>query len=142
MELRAVGGGSNLGTVFALTLTNVSTNCLQVECPSNIVATSCATVQEFYAPTVTDYACTNWTVVCTPPSGSYFAPGTVTTVNCAVTDCCSNTTLCSFTVTVNLGAGLQVFCPSNKTVPCGTNWTFNTPTASTCCTTVRKSPVC
>ena len=108
------GGGSwGWGTVFALTVTNVTTNCLQVVCPSDIVTTSCTNVQEFYAPTVTDLGCTNWTVVCTPPSGSYFAPGTVTTVNCAVMDCCGNSKNCYFTVTVlscsNTTSGCQVF---------------------------------
>ena len=96
------GGSAGYGTVFALTLTNsaTSSNCLQVQSPGNIVATSCTNVQEFYAPTVTDLSCSNWTVVLTPPSGSSFAPGTVTTVNCSVTDCCGNSNNSSFTVTV------------------------------------------
>src|ERR1035437_10628167 len=29
---------------------------------------------------------------------------------------------------------LQVQCPTNKTVPCGSTWTFDLPTVSTCCT--------
>ncbi|MHB8520332.1 MAG: choice-of-anchor tandem repeat GloVer-containing protein, partial [Limisphaerales bacterium] len=96
------GGAHDYGTVFALTLTNsaANSNCLQVQCPSNIVVTACTNIQEFYAPTVTDLACSNWTVVLTPPSGSSFAPGTVTTVECAVTDCCGYSNNCSFTVTV------------------------------------------
>src|SRR5208282_3444467 len=94
------GGSSSAGTVFALGLPNPATNCLQVQCPGNITATSCTNVQEFYIPTVTDLACTNWTVNCTPPSGSEFAPGTTNLVTCSVTDCCGNSNSCSFTVTV------------------------------------------
>ncbi|MGP8198646.1 MAG: choice-of-anchor tandem repeat GloVer-containing protein [Limisphaerales bacterium] len=135
------GGISNYGTVFALTFTNLVTNCLQIECPSNIVVTNCTNIQEFYTPTVTDLACTNWTVVCTPPSGSYFAAGTVTTVDCTATDCCSNSASCSFTVTVvqDTNCCLQVQCPTNKTVPCDSAWTFDEPTATSCCTTVIQT---
>jgi len=39
------------------------------------------------------------TVVCTPESGSYFAPGT-TVVNCTATDASGNQSTCQFTVTV------------------------------------------
>ena len=30
--------------------------------------------------------------------------------------------------------GITVICPTNKTVPCGSVWTFDPPTAPTCCT--------
>ena len=98
-------GGSGYGTVFALALTNSAANCLQIECPSNIVVTSCTSIQEFYAPTVTDLSCSSRTVVCTPPSGTYFAPNTTNLVNCVVTDCCGLSNSCSFTVTVLPGPG-------------------------------------
>jgi hypothetical protein len=101
--------------------TNCATNCLQVECPSNIVVTSCTNVQEFYAPTVTDSCCSNWTLVCTPPSGSYFAPNTTTVVDCFVTDYCGMSNSCSFAVTVQLGPNcssncITLNCPSNIVV--------------------------
>lgn len=41
----------------------------------------------------------NITVVCVPPSGSFFPPG-VTTVNCTATDGCGNQSSCNFPVTV------------------------------------------
>jgi uncharacterized repeat protein (TIGR03803 family) len=94
------GTSGYAGTVFALTLTNIATNCLQVQCPGDIVTNSCTNVQVFYAPSVTDLGCTNPTVLCTPPSGTPFAPNSTNTVTCSVTDCCGNSNGCTFTVTV------------------------------------------
>ena len=100
-----------------------STNCLlMMNCPSNIVVTSCFNVQEFYAPTASNICCgVDSTVTCTPPSGSIFAVGTTTTVICTATDCVQNTNYCSFTVTVMPGTScatnyLQVQCPTNLVV--------------------------
>ena len=131
------------------TSAQTNTNCpLVMNCPSNIVVTSCFNVQEFYNPTAFNYCCgvlyTN--VVCTPPSGSIFAVGTTTMVTCSAIDCYQNTNYCTFTVTVlqdtNCATNcLQIQCPSNivaasctnlavyyapaVTDPCcGTNWTL------------------
>jgi hypothetical protein len=125
-------------TVTVLQGTNCATNYLQVQCPSNIVVTSCTNIQEFYAPTVTDSNCSNWTIVLTPPSGSFFAPNTTNLVDCFVTDYCGESNDCSFTVIVLQGTNcatncLQVQCPTNKVVPCGSNWVFDLPVASSCC---------
>lgn len=87
-------------TVTVVPGTSCATNYLQVQCPTNIVVASCTNIQEFYAPTVTDTACSNWTVVLSPPSGSFFAPNTTTLVDCFVGDYCGETNDCSFTVTV------------------------------------------
>jgi uncharacterized repeat protein (TIGR03803 family) len=92
--------GNGYGTVFALTVTNWTTNCLQIQCPNDMVITSCIPVQEFYTNTVTDLACSNVTVWCNPTNGSYFAPNTTNWVTCYATDCCGNSNSCSFTVTV------------------------------------------
>jgi uncharacterized repeat protein (TIGR03803 family) len=96
------GGISNNGTVFALNVTNSNwtTNCLQIQCPSDIVVTACTNIQEFYTPTVTDLVCSNVNVWCNPTNGSYFAPDTTNWVTCYATDCCGNSNTCSFTVTV------------------------------------------
>ncbi len=69
-------------------------------CPSNIVVLSCTNIGVEYSATVTGTCCTNVTVVYTPPSGTVFAPGTLTNVHCVATDCCSNSTSCDFTVSV------------------------------------------
>jgi uncharacterized repeat protein (TIGR03803 family) len=109
----AAGGSSGNGTVFALTVTNFATNCLQIQCPSNMVVTACTNIQEFYTPTVTDLACSNVTVWCNPTNGSYFNPGTTNLVTCYATDCCGNSNYCSFTVTVQWATNCCCACISN-----------------------------
>ena len=53
------------------------------------------------------------------------------------TDACGNTNTCSQTVTVEDTTPPVLTCAANKTVPCGTAWNFDAPTASdTCCTNV------
>ena len=106
-------------TVTVLCNTNGCTNgCINLVCPINMVVTSCVPIQEFYSPTVTDTCCSNVTVVCTPPSGSTFAPNTATTVNCMATDSCSNSCTCSFTVTVIQAASPPIITsyPTNITI--------------------------
>ena len=127
-------------TVTVLPGLGCATNYLQVQCPSNIVVTSCTNIQEFYAPIVTDTACSNWTVVLSPPAGSFFAPNTTTLVDCFVGDYCGETNDCSFTVTVMAGTNcptdcLQVECPTNKKVKCGSKWAFDLPQVISCCPT-------
>jgi len=133
----SAGGSLGSGTVFALTLTNLKTNCLQIECPSNIVVTSCTNVQEFYAPTVTDLACTNVTVWCDPTNGSHFAPCTTNPVTCYATDCCGNSNSCSFTVTVVDTNPPVLTCGTNitLTIPCNMPWPVPQAT-NACCTNV------
>jgi hypothetical protein len=83
------------------TVTVLNANLLMIQCPSDVEAMSCTNLQVFYTVTVTNSCCTNITVQCTPPSGSFFAPGTTNKVHCVATeDCCSNTASCDFTVTV------------------------------------------
>ena len=110
-------------TVTVIQGTNCATNYLSVQCPTNIVVASCTNIQEFYAPTVTDNACSNWTVTLSPPSGSFFAPNTTTLVDCFVGDWCGETNDCSFTVTVLPGTN----CPTNCiTLVCPTNMVLAT----------------
>lgn len=69
-------------------------------CPSNqtVVSPNPATpaVVNYPPPTASDN-CPGVVVVCNPPSGSSFPPGT-TTVTCTATDASGNTATCSFTV--------------------------------------------
>jgi photosystem II stability/assembly factor-like uncharacterized protein len=77
-----------------------STNPPVINCPSNIVvAGACPATLVYYEVTASSEYCSNVTVVATPPSGSFFGPGT-TPVYCTATDCCGNTNFCSFSVTV------------------------------------------
>ena len=93
------------GPSCSFTVTVNDTQPPAVTCPADLVAvtpqnvcttTSCAIVT--YSATATDN-CPGVTLVCTPPSGSCLPPG-VTTVTCTATDASSNTSSCSFTVTV------------------------------------------
>jgi alpha-L-fucosidase len=70
--------------------------------PSNLTlsATTEAGTAATFAPTATDVVSGSLAVICTPPSGSVFVPGT-TTVQCSATDAAGNTASGSFTVTVN-----------------------------------------
>jgi hypothetical protein len=96
------------------TVTVVNTNLPVIQCPSNIVVTSCVATQVFYTVTASNLCCTNVEVVCNPVSGSSFAPGTTTTVYCTATDCCTNIATCSFTVTVLCNN--QPCCPETNGV--------------------------
>ncbi|MGD0814113.1 MAG: HYR domain-containing protein [Verrucomicrobiota bacterium] len=122
---------------------NCATNCLQIQCPSNIVVSSCTNLPVYYAPTVTDPCCgTNWTLVCTPPSGSFFAPNTTNLVDCFVTDYCGLSNSCSFTVIVLPDTNncptncITLECPSNIAVATCSNCMpvfYSAAATNTCC---------
>jgi hypothetical protein len=112
------GFGVTLGYIIC-TNSNSNSNCVPViECPSNMVVQACSNVPVFYSPAASDTCGGDVTVVCTPPSGSYFAPETTTPVNCVATDASGNSNSCSFTVTVqcavvtnyviNIGTGFNL----------------------------------
>lgn len=109
----ACGDATNFNVPCSVT--NCANICLQVEPPSNIVVTACVPAQVFYEPTVTDNCCSNLSITFSPTNGSFFSPGTTTTVQCNVTDSCGATNLSSFTVTVLQGTNPPVitFYPSN-----------------------------
>jgi hypothetical protein len=72
-----------------------------ISCPSNIVRYVCTNqVQAFYKAKATDNCAKPVPVTYSPPSGSWFAAGTTTTVTATATDACGNTSQCSFTVKV------------------------------------------
>lgn len=112
-------------------------------CPANISVTSgggCQVVN-YTPPTATDN-CGGATVVCSPPSGFCFAPGT-TTVTCTASDSSPDSpdTSCSFMVTV---IPCAITCPSNISVnntpnQCGAIVTY-APTFGGGCGTVTCTP--
>ena len=75
-----------------------------LNCPTGPLTAICTdaarAVVEF--ETTATYDCGEVTLVCEPPSGSVFAPGT-TTVTCTATDASGNHTNCSFDVKVGCG---------------------------------------
>ncbi len=132
------------GSTFAIGTTNVIctandtcgtvTNCsftvtvvrppIVITCSSNITVstTNSGGTNVFYTSSASG-GCPPASILCTPPSGSTFQPGT-TQVNCTSTDACGQSTNCSFQVTVNvvvsvarptitrisyLGASVQIF---------------------------------
>ena len=76
--------------------------CINVQM-SNIVLVSTQITPVNFFPSVTDtcgsIGSTNFTIVCNPPSGSLFAPGT-TPVHCVALDDQGNVASCDFTVTI------------------------------------------
>src|SRR4051812_37703113 len=96
----------------------------------------CGQPWEFGTPSAYDNCCTNVRV---------FVLGTVTNGLCpqyitrtwAALDCCNNSNTCSQTVAIVNTTPPVINCSTNKNVECGTNWTFDTPTAySPCCPNV------
>ena len=77
-----------------------------------------------YTVSAVDDCDPNPTVVCNPPSGTFFHEGT-TPVNCTARDKCGNGSECSFTVRVIIDTTPpRLTCPSNIVVNCdGTNAT-------------------
>ena len=114
-----------------------NTGCINLTCPSNIVASTCSNcVPVFYSATATD-CCSNVAMITyNPPSGTCFGLGT--TLVQVTAYACGFITNCSFAVTVNQATSggancLQVQCPNNMVVKCGSSWQFVPPTATSCC---------
>ena len=84
------------------------TNCISIAC-SDIVTNSCTNLWIYFHPTVTSLCCANPSVVCTPSSGSVFAPGSFTTVTCTADDHCGHTATCAFSVIVNARRPLNFY---------------------------------
>ncbi len=132
----AQGAPANLA--FKLT---TATNCagqLALACaPDKTV--SCSTNWSFDSPTVWDPYCgTN--ITCTLISSN----STVLNSSCKIlwtgvwqiTDCCTNSSYCTQMVTVVDTTPPIITCASDKTVECGSNWTFDWPNAyDPCCGT-------
>ena len=83
-----------------------------ITCPANVTQgndlNQCGAVVTYAAPTTTGGSC--GTVVCNPPSGSFFPVGT-TTVTCTTAAGPS----CTFTVTVQDTQPPSITCPPNQT---------------------------
>jgi hypothetical protein len=88
-----------------------------ISCPAPITKCNdpnqCGAIVTFTAPATDN--CPGVTVVCSPPSGTFFPVGT-TTVNCTATDAAGNTSTCMFTVTVNDCQAPTVTCSVSVSV--------------------------
>jgi hypothetical protein len=97
----------------------------------------CATNWTFDQPTVYDPCCSNVTVQLISSNQVSGPCPAVWQGIWQATDCCSNISTCTQTVTVVDTTAPVITCASNKTVQCGTNWTFDRPSAhDACCTNV------
>jgi hypothetical protein len=135
------------GAVAAATLAVTVTPEMQaptITCPANIsmMTVSSCEIVNYPAPMASDN-CTlpANAVVCTPPSGFCFSPGT-TTVNCTVTDASQNQANCSFTVTITQ---CTIQCQANITKDTDPNQcqavvNYATPTTTGNCGTVTCTP--
>ncbi|HTY87816.1 MAG TPA: HYR domain-containing protein [Candidatus Acidoferrum sp.] len=90
-------------------------NCVSINCPTNISQSTCyGSAQVTYPTPAAMSACGYITsVVCAPPSGSYFPVGT-SVVQCTAIDSQGNAATCSFTVTVT--QVIQTACDLNVSI--------------------------
>ncbi len=117
-------------------VTIVDTTPPVLTCASNLNLT-CGTPWTFTPPTATDLCCgTNVTVTITSTTTNIVGCTRTHTRNWQAVDCCSNTATCSQVVIVSDTTPPVATCAPNKTVQCGTAWTFDAPTAfDACCGT-------
>jgi len=90
-----------------------------VVCPADIIV-ECETLQGTevnFSVTATDTCDPDPAIVCNPPSGTVFAPGS-TMVECCATDAAGNQSCCTFTVNVVDTRPPIISCPANITVEC------------------------
>jgi len=143
----SVSDASANSSSCSFTVTVNDTQAPVITCPANVTQSTdtnqCSAVVTYSNATATDNCSGVGTPVCTPTSGSTFPKGT-TTVNCTVSDSSSNSSSCSFTVTVNDTQSPSITCPGNvvTTTPpgqCSTVVTYPAPTASDNCPGVTAS---
>ena len=105
-------------------------------CASNLNLT-CGTPWTFTPPTATDLCCgTNVTVTITSTTTNIVGCTRTHVRNWQAVDCCGNVATCSQVVVVSDTTPPVATCAPNKTVQCGTAWTFDAPTAfDACCGT-------
>ena len=139
-------------TVGYLCCSNCPTNCLIIQGTTNKTV-PCGSNWTFDTPSATS-CCTNQFV---NPDGTttnvLITPlGAVTNGSCpdpfavtqtwSIVDACGNSNTWSQTVFI-VGCCtncLQIQCPTDKTVPCESSWTFDVPTATSCCTNYIQNP--
>ena len=136
------------------TVTVVDTTPPQLTC-------TCVTNSSAYPVTMTIFACAGTIpnlcipamtcaydacglVGCTqsPPAGTGVGIG-VHPITVTVYDCASNTASCTFNYTVippPTGCAFALLCSTNKTVECGTTWSFNPPTWTNACVPPAGTP--
>jgi uncharacterized repeat protein (TIGR02543 family) len=132
------GNSATTTSNLVAVLTVVDTQPPVLSLPANItVQTGSGGVAVTYNPTATDSCSGSVPVICSPASGSFFAPGT-TLVNCTANDSDGYSTSGSFTVTVidtnattNIVVNGTIYLPYATNLPVGTwVWLDGTPSLS------------
>jgi hypothetical protein len=96
----ATDAAGNTGSAsFSVSVVDTTPPTLALPSNMTVSATSAAGAVVTFSASATDIVDGAVAVICTPASGSTFAPGT-TTVNCSATDAAGNTASGSFTVSV------------------------------------------
>jgi hypothetical protein len=136
LSVAVIGSILNLSVLTAAATPVVDCNCL-----SNLPiyhVTNCIGIVPDLCTVATNCFSTNYVAgpgFCVQSPGPYtpVSPGT-NTIILTVTDVNSNVSQCTVDFIVTAPpAILSVACPTNKTVPCGTFWNFDTPGATTTC---------
>jgi hypothetical protein len=104
-----------------------------ITCATNKTV-QCGSAWSFDAPSASDVcAGTNVTVIVTGTTTNGSACSLTITRSWQATDGCSNSAPCSQIVTVVDTTPPVITCATNKTVQCGSAWTFDAPSASDAC---------
>jgi hypothetical protein len=113
-------------------LVKLAANPLALVCPTNKTV-ACGSIWSFDIPTALDGCCTNKTiaVLSTVTNGNNCSQTITRTWQAS--DCCSNSVTCSQTVTVTDTTPPVITCSTSKSLPCGTPWVFDQPTALDAC---------
>jgi hypothetical protein len=135
----AVMCSSTSGASCSFNVTVNDTEAPSITCPDNVTASAdagqCNAVVTYTLPSANDN-CPGATVQCAPASGSTFSIGT-TPVTCTATDASNNSSMCTFSVTVNDVTPPPISCPANVTAfsPSGSGVvvTYQTPMATDAC---------
>ena len=137
--------GTNLVTWTVTDTSGNSNSCVQwvivrdttpplLTCASNKTV-ECGSLWSFDRPTALDACCgTNVTVSLVGSNSTVLSPcQTLWQGLWQATDCCSNSTVCTQLVLVVDTTPPLLTCASNKTVECGSAWSFDPPAASDAC---------
>lgn len=101
-----------------------------ISCPTNKFVL-CNSVWSFNTPSLPNNGCSNTvTVLSTVTNG--VCPKVITR-NWLLSSPCGASNFCSQTVTLIDNVAPVIVCPTNKTVPCGSVWSFDAPTATDNC---------
>jgi uncharacterized delta-60 repeat protein len=121
-----------LGTAQSLNHLDFGNRRCQIQCATNKTV-ECGAAWSFDLP-IASVACggTNLSVTILNTVTNGLCPQAIMRT-WRVIDACGNSNICSQTVTVLDTIPPILTCPTNKTVICGTAWTFDTPTATDNC---------